>query len=152
MKSSATEKVVWVVLLVAITLQISKGVVKQDGPVPIPGEGMRVLMFENRTVRPTLPPAQVKAMDSGKVRDWLNQYCNKQPDGSIDWRLYDDTQEFTQEDKKWVDGVAKAREFIPKYGLPQIIICNGKRWYAGPLPPNETELIALLEKHKPNVK
>ena len=121
----------------------------EPGPKPIPAPiglpGYAALMVYETKTATELPPAQQNVLYGKKVRDWLKTNClkdNDNPNGAF--RIYDKDVDVSAESKAWQEVMKRDRKSVP-----WIVISNpAKGGYEGPLPANEDECIALLEKYK----
>lgn len=121
-------------------------------PRPIPGTGMKVLIIYETADLSKLPAAQLAALYSKTVRDYLNQKCVVGPDGKTkEWRLWDKDVVTTGETETWKtamkDNVARAKS------LPWIVIASDTKAgsFEGPLPASTEQLLALLKKYAEGV-
>lgn len=105
-------------------------------PAPIPVSSLHVLIIEEKDDRSNLPASQVNIFTSTSLRKWLTE--NK-----AQWRMFDDDVDQSLLEKKWKDGMGRART-----ALPWIVISNGSNGYEGALPKTEADLIQILEKYK----
>ncbi len=120
-------------------------------PLPIPhvivepplidGDGLYVLVIEEKDDRPTLPIKQASVLvPSSQIKGWLS-------DHSAQWRILDaNDQDMRNEDEKWNTALKEAKPDK----LPWIYIQNNrKRLFAGPLPGSVEDTIALFDKYAP---
>lgn len=109
-----------------------------DAPIPL--AGFRVLIIEEITERDKLPVAQSSILYSKTVRDYLDAKTPLGPDGRTrEYRILDKDFVATE---PWATAMKRKRQ-----SLPWLIISDGKTGYEGPLPPNVTEMMALLKKY-----
>jgi hypothetical protein len=111
---------------------------------PLPGEGLRVLIvFESGDVS-KLPSGQLATIYGRKLREYLDTHCATGPDGKTkEWRIYDADVDVSGESPAWQAAMKVART-----SLPWIVISNGARGsYAGPLPADADQTIALISKY-----
>jgi hypothetical protein len=120
------------------------------GPGPDPfGGGMtaaapafRCLIVYESADLSKLPPAQLTAITSAAVRDYLNAHCVAGPDGKTkEWRVWDASVNTSNESATWQKVMAR-----PRKSIPWITIGNGKAGYEGPLPPDVNSTLELLKR------
>lgn len=119
----------------------------KPGPGPDPGPGpsgkLWTLIVEETADRSKLPPAQVSALTSGEVRDYLNAHSDREG-AAPTWRIFDKDQDVTNESKDWQDEFAVLRA----EPTPSISIKSGRRWTKPqPLPKDTDSLLKLLKKY-----
>jgi hypothetical protein len=134
-----------VILLIvwAVFLRPSASPGPGPGPGPEPSGKLHVLVVEETSQRSKLPPAQVLALTSGDVRDYLNSHCEKE-NGASTWRIYDKDQDVSNESQDWQDEFAVLKKETP----PTIAIKSGRRWTKPQPFPKDTEaLLTLLKKY-----
>lgn len=108
-------------------------------PVPIPGDGLRVLMVYE-TAQP-ITAAHRAVLAGLQVRSYLTAKCAK--NGTVpEWRVYDKDVNLSNESKVWQDAMKR-----PRSSLPWIVISNGTAGYEGPLPPTVDDALKLLAKY-----
>ena len=114
-----------------------------DPTPPIPGDANRVLIVYESSQLSSLPPAQAVLMSASSVRGYLAKRCIVGPDKvTPDFRIWDKDVDLTNVPQVWKDAMA-----IPRTSLPWIVVSNGKAGYSGPLPADETGLMATLKKY-----
>lgn len=116
-------------------------------PGPVPGGKLWVCMVEETSQRSQLPPAQLNALMSTDVRDYLNSHCDRE-NGTATWRLFDKDQDLTNESKEWQDEFNVLKKETP----PAIAIGSDKmirsKWAKPqPLPKDTDSLLKLLKKY-----
>lgn len=112
---------------------------RPDEPVS-PGP-IRVLIVEETEDR-TLPAMRpwLGVLTSAAIREYLDSHCLK-VDGRPEWRWLDQHADTSRMSETWREIMRKPRD-----SLPWIVISNGQRGTAGPLPASEDEVLALLRK------
>jgi hypothetical protein len=129
------------------------------GPGPGPGPGpdpfgggttaapaFRCLIVYESADLSKLPPAQLTAITSAAVRDYLNAHCVAGPDGKTkEWRVWDQNVNTANESPMWQKVMARSRASVP-----WIVIGNGTSGYEGPLPQTTDAVLALLRKYGGN--
>lgn len=110
-------------------------------PVPIPGDGLHVLMIYETGDVSKLPAAQANVLYSSNVRSYLNGHSPLGPDGKThEWRVWDKDVDASAESKLWQDAMKR-----PHASVPWIIVSNGKTGFEGPLPSSVDDTIKLLK-------
>jgi hypothetical protein len=112
-----------------------------DPPAPIPAPGFRVLMVYESADLHKMPPAQLAALKSQTVRDYLDLRCVDEG-GVKGWRVWDKDVDTANVSKLWRDAMAR-----PRTSMPWVTISNGVTGYSGPLPENADKLIELLKTY-----
>lgn len=134
---------VWIVLLVAALFWLLSQ--HDNGPPPITGDGLRVLIVEETADRIRLTPDQreiILSRAEGGVLDYLDKKCPKGLDGRTpEWRILDKDQDLSQESVAWKEAFSRTRST-----LPWIAASNGKTGFEGPLTDTPAELLAKLKK------
>jgi hypothetical protein len=102
-------------------------------PAPIPGPGLHALVVYETGALSKLPAAQVAALYSKGVRDYMRSK-------SIDFRFYDADVDMAGETQLWKDAMKIKRD-----SLPWLILSDGVKGYSGPFPANTDETIKLLK-------
>lgn len=110
-------------------------------PNPIPGQGLRALIITESKDLSNLPAAQIAAINSKEVREYLNSKCVR-VDNQPEWRVYDKDTDITRESSIWQDAMKR-----PRQNLPWLIVSNGKEGYEGPLPANKDELLKKIKQY-----
>lgn len=110
-----------------------------DPPVPIPGEGLRVLIRYEAEDLTQLPSGQKAIFTSTEVVKWLTDNCVE--DG---YRIVDDDLDTQFESEIWQSAMKQKADT-----LPWINISNGVTSFSGPLPKTIPEAMALLKQYKP---
>ena len=120
---------------------------KPPEPAPIPGDGLRVLiMYESKDLN-NLPSAQVQALSSQNVREYLERKCPKGPDGkTAEYRIWDKDTAADGESLTWRVAFKRAKDKSDGK-TPWVVISNGKTGYEGMLPANAADLLTLLKKY-----
>ena len=113
-----------------------------EGDSPFPGDGLRVLMVYDMESMAKYPLDQKNTLYGTAIRKWANANCAKDASGTAEMRVLD------QDSVSDVGGMWKDALALPRESLPWIVIGNGKTGYQGPLPKNEADTIALMEKYK----
>jgi hypothetical protein len=115
-------------------------------PVPVPTTGLRVLLIWESSA--SYPPAVQNALDSTRVRAWLNAHC-VQEGNRPGWRLWDrdfkPTVELANESDLW-KSIWTAAGGIAAGPLPQVVIFDGQRGTSYPVE-SEESLMTVLEQH-----
>jgi len=112
-------------------------------PSPFPGKGLRVLIVFEKSELGKLPPAQLNAVYSENVRNYLESHCVVGENGKLkDYRYYDQNDDPKNDSKVFRDAMARART-----NVPWIVIGNGDTGYEGGLPLDEKALMDLLKKY-----
>jgi hypothetical protein len=110
-------------------------------PAPIPADGLRVMIIYDRNDLARYPAAQVAAMQSKKLWDYLSANCAKGPDGvTPEWRVWSKEVDATNESKLWRDAFARKRG-----DMPWIIVSNGKTGFEGPCAKTADEIIEQIK-------
>lgn len=109
--------------------------------VPIPGDGLRVLIIYEQDDQAKYNASQLKQLYSLTFRQYLNSVCVKNTSGMPEYRVLDE--EVEGEQSIWLEAIKRKRDT-----LPWLIISNGKTGFEGPLPANEAETKALIERFK----
>jgi hypothetical protein len=120
---------------------------KPPEPGPTPSGKLWVGIVEETAQRSTLPPAQLIALTSGDVRDYLNGHCDREG-STATWRIFDKDADVANESKEWQDEFA----VLKKEPTPSIAIKSGgllkSRWVKPqPLPKDTDALLTLLKKY-----
>jgi hypothetical protein len=124
-----------------------------DDPTPDPFGGAQsaapafrcLIVYESADLS-KLPPAQLTAITSAQVRDYLNTHCAVGPDGKTrEWRVWDSDTNVSAESPLWQKMMAKKRT-----KLPWLYLGNGTKGYDGPFPENTDRLMAILKKYGGN--
>lgn len=112
-------------------------------PTPVPAGGFRVLICYDKDTLQSMPAAQLNALYDKQVQDYLKAKTVKDGDGkTAGYRIWPTTTDPSGDAAVWQD--MWARVGTP---LPQIVITNDKSSFAGPLPANTNEMLALLKKY-----
>lgn len=113
-------------------------------PAPIPDAGLHVLIIEETSQRSKLPAAQAAIFQSKNMANYLNTNCPIDSGGKTHaWRVYDQNVTLVNE-QPWVQKLMSRT----RASVPWIVISNpGKGSYEGPLPANDTDAIALIQKY-----
>lgn len=109
-------------------------------PVPLPGDGLRVLIVEEVDDR-TLEIAEV--VNGEAVRNYLDSHCGKGDDGRPNYRVLDDDTKQENLPQVWRDAL-KLAEKTPE---PAIVVTNGRDGFVGPLPLPAGETLKLLKRY-----
>lgn len=109
--------------------------------VPIPGEGLRVLIIYEQDDQAKYSPDTIKQLYSLTLRKFLNEQCVKGANGLPEYRVLDE--EVEGEPSIWLTAIKRKRE-----SLPWLIISNGKSGFEGPLPAKEADTKSLIERYK----
>jgi hypothetical protein len=104
--------------------------------------GFRVLMVYDADHLRDYPSAQRTALNSDLVRGYFRSHCIKGPDGTPDWRCFDQGADMSEEDPMWKKVMSR-----PRKSLPWICIGTGTRGYEGPLPKDTDAVLELLAKY-----
>jgi hypothetical protein len=114
---------------------------KPDDVVPIPADGLRVLIvFEMDDVNKYKP--STRAIISGaSMRSYLDSVCVKNSANVPEYRVFD--KDTVAEAGLWKNALAR-----PRKSVPWIVVSNGKRGFEGPLPETEAETQALIARYK----
>lgn len=108
-------------------------------------DGLRVMIVYDEKAT-NLPAAQLQALNSQKVYDWLNANTPTGSDGKThEWRRYPHTSDVSRDKATW-QAAFKAAGTVSK--TPKIVIANAKTGFVGDLPGTEAAVIELLEKYK----
>jgi len=111
--------------------------------VPIPANGLRVLIVEESAQRHTLSQGQRLIILGKEFRDFLEAKCVMGPDNRTkEYRIYDPEIAMNGESKIWQDVMKR-----PRASVPWIVISNGKNGFEGPLPTNLADAILLVNKY-----
>lgn len=113
-------------------------------PAPLPDAGFRVLFVVESKTKKDLPSAQLQALTSKDVLDYLDSHCIK-VDNQPEYRSYDPDTEMKNDSKVWQDAMAR-----PRASVPWVLVTNGKEGFEGPLPPNKDALLKLLKEYGGN--
>jgi hypothetical protein len=112
-------------------------------PGPTPSGKLWTCIVEETAERSKLPPAQVAALTSGDVRDYLNSHSDREG-AAPTWRIFDKDQDVSNESQVWQDEFAVMRA----EPTPSISIKSGRRWTKPqPLPKDSDSLLKLLKKY-----
>jgi hypothetical protein len=106
------------------------------------GNGFRVLVVYDTATITSLPAKQQDVIFGGTIRDYLNKTCVKGPDGTPDWRMWDQSIDGVSESEMWAKVMKR-----PRKSLPWLIVCNGVTAYEGPLPADANDMLTLLKKY-----
>lgn len=113
-------------------------------PAPIPEPGFRVLIVYKTADLSKMPAAQVNAIHSGAVRDYLDAKCAVGADGKTkEWRMWDADINPSAETALWQTAFKRAAGKT----LPWVIVSNGTTGFEGALPADSDALLALLKKY-----
>ena len=94
---------------------------------PVKKREFRVLILEDSKSRNSLPSPQRLILTAKTVRDYLNQYCVKGPDGKTpEWRILDYRDTL---DGVWAEVVAAG----PAASYPWMWVSDGTDGFSGPL-------------------
>lgn len=104
------------------------------------GKGTKVLIIYESGDLTKYPAAQLTALHSKTVRDYLNSKCTG--GATKDWRVWDKDVDASKEEKHWQDGLKRERK-----STPWIIISTEKGSYEGPFPADVTKTLDLLKKY-----
>jgi hypothetical protein len=110
------------------------------GPSPIPLAGNRVFIVYETSM--ALPAMQQSILTGKAMRDYLESKCVQEPSGEKGYRIWDKDANAMNAPKHWQDILAK-----PRPSIPWLVISTGASGWEGPLPPNTTDTIALMEKY-----
>lgn len=112
-------------------------------PSPFPGDGLRVLIVFEKSELGKIPPAQLNAVYSENVRNYMETHCAMGENGKTkDYRYYDQNDDPKNDSKVFRDAMAR-----PRKSVPWIVIGNGKAGEEVPLPSTEAALMDLLKKY-----
>lgn len=115
-------------------------------PDPIVGEGLNVLFVYEKDDLAKLPSAQLAALYSAEVTDYLNAKCAKGSDGKTpEWRKWDQNQDVSKAPAAWKAALAR-----PRKSLPWVSISTTRATFEGPLPATVEDTLALLRKYGGN--
>lgn len=113
-------------------------------PAPIPVDGFRVIIIEDKAKLSLMPPAQLSIRTSGVFRDYLDANCVAESGADRKaYRIWDYKTNAASDLKLWQDALNR-----PRTSLPWIIISNGRTGYEGPLPADVAKTIELCNKYK----
>lgn len=108
-------------------------------------DGLRVMIVYDEKAT-TLPAAQLQALNSQKVYDWLNSNTPTGPDGKTrEWRKYPATSDVSRDKSVWQEAF-KAAGTVSR--TPKIVIANKTTGFVGDLPATEAGVLELLGKYK----
>jgi hypothetical protein len=117
-----------------------------DPTDPIPGDGLKVLILEDRE---TIVPSkeQRSALQSSAVASFLRANCAKDPSGTPAFRQWDDsyTADQINEDEPWESVYFAAIQ--KSNGVRPWIVVSNKTGVSRPFPKDEAELTALLKQY-----
>ncbi len=117
------------------------------GPVPIPVDGLRVLIVEDRSKRSSLPPAQLSVLFDKSVRDYLDAKTVMGADAKThEWRIWDRGDDPTNVGGVWPAALKRANDKASG-NYPWLIISDGKTGYEGPLPKDVDTTLNLLKTY-----
>ena len=102
-------------------------------PAPIPGPGLHALFVYESSTLTSLPAAQLAALYSKVVRDYMRSK-------SIDFRFYDADVSMDGETQLWKDAMKLKRD-----SLPWVIISDGTKGLSGPMPADIDGTLKLLK-------
>ncbi len=108
--------------------------------IPIPDKGFRVLMVYESADLHKMPSAQVAAMKSKAVLDYLNLRC-VEVGGVKEWRCWDQNVSTAEVSSIWQKAMAR-----PRTSLPWLVISNGVNGWEGPLPADADKLLEKLKE------
>lgn len=112
-------------------------------PTPIPADAFRVLFVYETSA---LTPTQSNVMNAAAVRAYLDSRCALDPDGKTRGRRwYDKDVDISHDAPIWQQIWAAAKPMLGP--LPQVVVFNGTKGTAFPLPATADELLALLKKY-----
>lgn len=114
-----------------------------DTPAPIPEPGFRVLIVYETGEATTLPTSQQAIIYGQQVRQYLNNTCIKESDGTAAYRIYDKDIDASGDLQVWRNAMQRRPTEIP-----WLIISNGKTGYEGPLPKTVEEFLSLCKKYE----
>lgn len=100
---------------------------------PLDPSGLKVLVLYESDDLGKLPPAQVHAIQSRKVRAWLDSH-------QADYRIWDQHTDTTHSPDFWRQAMK-----LPRERLPWIWISDAKSSRDGPLPANTDAVLQLLD-------
>jgi hypothetical protein len=129
--------------LVAVATHVPRPTPIPTPTPPAPVGELRVILVQDSAAN--MSRGQLDALNSTKVRDWLDKHCGKDTDGRPAWRRWDKDVGTANESDVWRKVWDAAK---PKLGaLPQVVILRGQKGDALPLPDTEQGLLDLLAKH-----
>lgn len=108
-------------------------------PMPVIGP-LSVCIIEQTEDRAVIPPGQLRALQSTKIRQYLDEHCAK-VDGRPQWRIFDADADMSAAEKVWQDVMKR-----PRKSTPWIVISNGAAGAEGPLPEDESKTLELLKR------
>lgn len=110
-------------------------------PIPIPGEGLRVLVVYETADVSAYPASQAAIFTSAMVRNYLDAKCAK-ADGVPEFRFLDQNANMQNASPVWQQAMLVKRD-----SLPWVVIANGKNTFSGPLPKSVDDMLTLLRKY-----
>lgn len=109
---------------------------------PIPGDGFRVLIvYESESLK-DYPRAQVDALYSADVRDYLDSKCVKGESDWPDYRILDQHADMTADAIWWQEAMKR-----PRQSMPWILIDSPQGGFEGPMPASVETMLELLKKY-----
>lgn len=108
--------------------------------IPLPGDGLRVLILYESKDLSTYPATQLSVMNGKTVRDWLDANCAAGAGNRREWNIWDADQDASAMGKIWVDAMARKRD-----SLPWLIASNGRQAVEIPLPKTPAEFIEKVK-------
>lgn len=121
-------------------------------PAPVPTGPLRVLILYESEDLPKMPPGQLDALYSRKVRDALNDACAS--DGPVKaWRIWDKDTDASASSREWQAALARAkrpaRTRSATVTVPKVVAFRAEQ-FAGewPLPDGEAGMLALIGRIK----
>jgi hypothetical protein len=119
------------------------------GVAPIDGKGLHVLIVYESADLAKYPVRQLDAMQSSKVRGYLNEKCPPGPvGGQREWWMLDKDVDMSQLPKKWQDAMKRAKA-DPKFKTPWLIVSNPDMGggYEGPVPDDADKMLEILKRY-----
>lgn len=103
---------------------------------------LRLLIVEDASIagRAALTPERRAILTGSKLRTWVKNHCTKDANGTPEFRLFDQSDDASGEDKIWADTLARHRD-----GMPYFYVENEAGGTEGALPEDADRFLQILE-------
>jgi len=143
----------WAVIVLAAAIAVAQqqgclspapGPAPPDPVVPIPKDGLRVLIVYQDAKVGGYTPEQREIIFGAEVRDWLDANCVKEG-GTTEYRIWDVEQlgDLSNVARHWQEAAKR-----PRSSLPWLVASNGSKGWEGPLPTRVEDFKAIVSKVK----